>query len=279
MFGASKNYAFASRLLPGGIIEDVEALYALMRVGDDRVDVAHGGFDSALAGIDDWEDTYRRAFETGASDHPVMRAYLNTALKHGIPAEVMYPYFRSMREDLTVTRFPTYADLLHYMEGSALPVGRAMIYMVGVRPPHTVEEALPYADSLSLAMQLSNFWRDVGQDYRIGRIYIPLDDMALFGVTEDDIAAGRVTDNFIRLMEFEMERAETHYRHARVAVPWLKRGRWGVMAGLEIYRAIHASIRRNGYDVFTKRATTTKAQKVGIALRAGWLIYGIIEMR
>jgi phytoene synthase len=177
-----------------------------------------------------------------------------------------------MAADLTVTRFPTYADLLHYMEGSALPVGRAMIYMVGVRPPHTVADALPYADQLSLAMQLSNFWRDVGQDYRIGRIYIPQDDMALFGVTEDDIAAGQVTPRFVRLMEFEMSRAEAYYRAARVAAPWLKRGRWGVMAGLEIYRAIHASIRRNGYDVFTQRATTTKLEKVALALRAGWLL-------
>jgi 15-cis-phytoene synthase len=276
MFGASQNYAFASRLLPGGIIEDVEALYALMRVGDDRVDVApHGGghqdFESALAAIDDWEECYRRAFATGASDHPVMRAYLNTAFRHGIPADVMSPYFRSMREDITVTRFPTYAALLHYMEGSALPVGRAMIYMVGVRPPHTVADALPHADSLSLAMQLSNFWRDVGQDSRIGRIYIPLDDMTLFGVTEDDIAAGRVSPQFIDLMEFEMGRAEQYYRDARVAVPWLRHGRWAVMAGLEIYRAIHTSIRRNGYDVFTKRATTTKLEKAGLALRAEWL--------
>ena len=85
----------------------------------------------------------------------------------------MAPYFRAMKEDLTVTRFPTFADLLHYMEGSALPVGRAMTYILGVRPPHTIEETLPYADSLSIAMQLSNFWRDIGPDWRIGRVYLP----------------------------------------------------------------------------------------------------------
>lgn len=274
MFGASKNYAFASRLLPGGILRDVEALYALMRVGDDRVDVTHGGFASREAAIEDWERTYWRAFETGTSDHPVMRAYLNTACKHGIPADIMAPYFRSMREDITITRFPAFADLLYYMDGSALPVGRAMVYMVGVRAPHTVADTLPHADSLSIAMQLSNFWRDVGQDWRIGRVYLPQEDMVQFGVTEAELAAGRVTPAFVRLMEFEIARAEGYYEHARAGVRRLARGRWAVMAALEVYRAIHAGIRRNGYDVFTKRATTTHLQKVSLALRAAGRLRG-----
>jgi 15-cis-phytoene synthase len=270
MLRASKNYSFASRLLPRRILPHVEALYALMRVGDDRVDVSFQGFDSALAAIEDWEHEYWQAFETGSSDLPVMRAYLATALEFGIPPEVMGPYFRSMKDDLTVTRFPTFADLLYYMEGSALPVGRAMTHIVGVRPPHTPGDTLPYADSLSNAMQLSNFWRDVGQDYRIGRVYLPLEDMSRFGVTEDDLAQSRITPEFIALMEFEMGRTEEYYRHALPGIKRLAAGRWGVVAALEVYRAIHASIRRNGYDVFTKRATTTKWQKAGLALRGQW---------
>lgn len=267
MLRASKNYSFASRLLPKRILPHVEALYALMRVGDDRVDVSFQGFASPLAAIEDWEQAYWAAFRTGASSHPVLRAYLNTALEFGIPPEVMAPYFRSMKADLTVTRFPTFGDLLYYMEGSALPVGRAMTYIVGVLPPHRVDDTLPYADNLSNAMQLSNFWRDVGQDYRIGRIYFPLDDMARFGVAEDDLAAGRITEAFVALMEFEMARTEAYYCRAMPGIKRLAAGRWGVVAALEVYRAIHDSIRRNGYDVFTKRATTTKWQKLGLALR------------
>lgn len=270
MFGASKNYSFASRFLPQRILPDVEALYALMRVGDDRVDVSFQGFTSPLAAIEDWEYTYWHAFSTGGSDHPVMRAYLDTAMRCGIPPEVMEPYFRSMRDDLTVTRFPTFTALLHYMDGSALPVGRAMTYIVGVRPPHTVADTLPYADSLAIAMQLSNFWRDVGQDYRMGRVYLPGEDLARFGVGEDDLAQGRITSQFTALLEFEMARTEEYYRHAAQGVPRLAAGRWGVMAALEVYRAIHTAIRRNGYDVFTRRATTTKPQKLTLALRAQW---------
>lgn len=270
MLQASKNYSFASRLLPQRILPHVEALYALMRVGDDRVDVSFQGFSSPYAAIDDWEQEYRAAFQTRTSSHPVMRAYLDTALKFGIPAEVMGPYFRSMKDDLMITRFPTFADLLYYMEGSALPVGRAMIYIVGVLPPHTVQDTLPYADSLSNAMQLSNFWRDVGQDFRIGRVYLPLEDMDRFGVTEDDLARARISREFIELMEFEMTRTEEYYCHALPGIKRLAAGRAAVAAALEIYRAIHASIRRNGYDVFTKRATTTKWQKLRLALAGQW---------
>jgi phytoene synthase len=273
MLGASKNYSFASRFLPGNKLHHVEALYALLRVGDDRVDVTHQGFASPLAAIEDWERTYWRAFETGRSDHPVMRAYLDTALACGIRAEVMTTYFRAMKEDLTVTRFPTFADLLHYMDGSAIPVGRGMTYILGVRQPNTIEETLTYADSLSVAMQLSNFWRDIGQDWGIGRIYIPGEDLARFRVTEGDIAAGRITPNFIALMEFEIERTEVYYRRARIGVRRLATGRWGVMAGLEVYRAILSGIRRNSYDVFTRRAGTTRMQKLVLVLRAQWKLY------
>lgn len=268
MLAASRNYSFASRFLPRAKRHHVEALYALMRVGDDRVDVSHAGFASPLDAINDWERTYWQAFETGHSEHPVMRAYLNTAREHDIPAEVMAPYFRAMRDDLTVHRFPTFQDLVHYMEGSAMTVGRAMTYILGVRQPYTVQDTLPYADSLSVAMQLSNFWRDIGQDWKIGRVYLPLDDLRRYGVSEDDIAAARLTPQFVALLEFEIERTEAYYRRARAGVARLASGRWGVMCGLEIYRAILGDIRRHGYDVYTRRRGTTVLQKVGLVLRA-----------
>jgi phytoene synthase len=270
MLGASKNYSFASRFLPRSKHPHVAALYAFLRIGDDRVDVTHQGFASPLDAIADWERSYWSAFEAGRSDHPVMRAYLNTARACGIPPETMKPYFRAMKEDLTVTRFPTFGDLIHYMDGSALTVGRAMTYILGVRPPYTIAETLPHADSLSIAMQLSNFWRDIGEDWRIGRVYLPQEDLVRFGVTDADLAEARITPDFIRLLEFEFERTEGYYRHARAGIPRLQTGRWGVMSGLEVYRAILDGIRRNGYDVFNRRAGATRLQKVRLALRARW---------
>lgn len=272
MHRASQNYTFASVALPPDKRPHVEALYALLRVGDDRVDVSHCGFASPLAAIQDWEMAYWRAFEAGDSPHPVMRAYLNTALERGIPPETMRAYFRAMKDDLSVTRYATFGDLLYYMEGSAVPVGRAMVYILGVRRPRSPADVLGYADSLSIAMQLSNFWRDVGEDWRRGRIYIPQEDMERFGVTPGDIAAGRVSRRFVALLDFEIERTERYYEHAGQGIRWLASGQWGVMSGLRIYRAIAADIRRQGYNVFDRRAGPSGWQKLAHALAAGALL-------
>ena len=277
MLGASRNYSFASRFLPRAKQQHVEALYAFLRVGDDRVDVTHQGFASPLEAIADWERSYWNAIETRGSDHPVMRAYLRTALVCGIPPEIMKPYFRAMREDLTVTRFPTFGDLVHYMDGSAIPVGRAMTYILGVscepgRSCYTFEDALHGADCLSIAMQLSNFWRDIGSDWRIGRVYIPQEDLQHFGYSEDDLAAGTISPNLIDLLEFEFERTDDYYADARQGVKMLASGRWAVSCALEIYRGILASIRRNGYDVFSRRAGSGRVRKIGFAMKSYWLL-------
>jgi phytoene synthase len=268
MHQASKNYSFASRVLPADRLKHVEALYALMRVGDDRVDVSFDGFASPLAAIEDWESTYWQAFERGNSADPVMRAYLNTAVKFNIPKETMAAYFRAMKEDLTITRFGTFDDLLHYMDGSAIPVGRAMTYILGVRQDYMIEDALPGADSLSIAMQLSNFWRDIGEDWGIGRVYLPQEDLEKFGYSENDLAAGRITPAFIDLLEYEFERTERYYNRARQSVELLATGRWGVMSALEIYRAILLNIRRNRYDVFSQRARASTFQKTGLVIKS-----------
>ncbi|MBN1313305.1 MAG: squalene/phytoene synthase family protein, partial [Anaerolineae bacterium] len=219
-----------------------------------------------------WEHTYWRAFETGDSPNPVMRAYLDTALRHNIPANVMSAYFRAMKDDLTIKRFPKFDDLLHYMAGSAIPVGRAMTYILGTRSPYSIDDALPGADALSIAMQLSNFWRDIGDDYhRIDRIYIPMEDMERFGVAESVLAEKRITPEFIALLEWEIERTEDYYAAARKSIAMLGAGRWGVMAGLEVYRAILTDIRRSSYDVFSRHAGANDAQKLGLSIKAGLL--------
>jgi phytoene synthase len=270
MRAASKNYSFASNVLPPDKLHHVEAVYALMRVGDDRVDVSHEGFESPRAAIDDWEATYWRAFEAGDSPDPVMRAYLNTAITCGIPKEVMTAYFRAMREDITITRFETFDDLMHYMDGSAIPVGRAMTYILGVREPYARKDALAHADALSVGMQLSNFWRDVGYDWDIGRVYIPQEVLAEYGVTEDDIAAHNISPAFTAMMEDLLTRTEAFYAGAENGIRMLATGRWAVWSGLEIYRAILTSIRRNDYDVFTKKAGANMFGMVGLVARSWW---------
>lgn len=270
MHKASKNYSFASRFLPQDKLHHVEALYAFLRVGDDRVDVSHQGFDSPLAAIDHWEQLYWQAFESGSSPDPVMRAYLNTALECDIPPEIMKPFFRAMKEDLSVTRFPTFQHLLHYMEGSAMAVGRGMTYILGVKAPHHHWDVMPYADALAIAMQLSNFWRDIAYDWSIGRVYIPQEDLEHFGVRESDLAKQNLTPQLVALLQFEIERTEQYYQQALKGIPMLASGQWGVRSGWEIYRAILTNIQRNNFDVFARRASASDWHKFGLIARAWW---------
>jgi phytoene synthase len=201
-----------------------------------------------------------------------MRAYLHTALKFNIPKEVMTPYFRAMKEDLSITRFPTFDDLLHYMYGSAIPVGRAMTYILGVQPTYTIQDAISGADSLSIAMQLSNFWRDIAEDWDRGRIYLPVEDMERFSYSEGNLASQQISQNLVDLLEFQFARTEAYYQVARQSVKMLASGNWAIMSALNIYQAILSSIRDNGYDVFTHRAGTNKLQKTRRAISAFWAV-------
>ncbi len=267
MQAASKNYSAASRLLPADKLPHVTALYAVMRVGDDLVDVAHEGYESPRAAIEAWRDSYWHVFDTGESDHPALRAYYHTAQTFGIAPELLHNYFRAMLSDLNTTRFPTFEDLLHYIEGSAIPVGRVMTHILGTRTPHTFD-AYPAADALAIAMQLSNFWRDVGEDLQRGRIYIPLCDLSRFGYTEHDLATGCIDGRLVALLEYEFERTEAYYARARAGVGLLRSGRLAVMSALEFYHAILPGIRHNHYDIFGRRAGTGPLHKLRLAAQA-----------
>lgn len=267
MRGASRNYTFASLFLTGDIRPHVEALYALVRVGDDRVDVTHSGFDCARSAIMDWQEAYWKAFEKGESTNPVLRAFLNTAQVFNIPPETMSAYFRAMIDDLTVTRYASFSDLLYYIEGSANSVGRALCYILGTRTSQ-VSDAFPSADSLAIAMQLSNFWRDVGEDWHRKRIYIPQEDLDRFQVKEADLENGNYSGRFTKLMQFEIRRTRLFYQQARNGISLLRTGHWGVLCSLELYQAILDEIEKNNYDVFSKRAGASWFKKVNLVLRA-----------
>jgi phytoene synthase len=269
MHNASKNYSFSSLFLPAERKAHVEALYAVLRVGDDRVDVTHAGFSSALEAIEDWRESYWRAFEHGDSDDPVLRAYLDTADKFDIPADILKPYFRAMRDDLSITRFSTFDDLLYYMDGSAIPVGRAMAHILGTNTAK-VSDAYPAADSLSIAMQLSNFWRDIGEDWQRGRVYLPQEDLFRFDYSEEQLAGGIVNENFITLLDFEIARTREYYAEAIKGVGLLSSGRWGVMNALHIYSAILDHIEENEYNVFARRASAPLWRKFWLVSKAGW---------
>jgi phytoene synthase len=145
-----------------------------------------------------------------------------------------------------------------------------MTYILGVRKPFTLEKAIPHADCLSIAMQLSNFLRDIGYDWSIGRVYLPIEDLDRFNISETDLANKKVDQKFMRLMEFECERAEQFYSQAYAGVNMLATGRWGVMSGLQIYRSILVDIRRLNFDVYNHRPDPTTSQKLRLVAKS-WL--------
>lgn len=128
------------------------------------------------------------------------------------------------------------------------------------------------ATQARITLQLSNFWRDIGEDWRIGRVYLPLEDMQYFRYSEEDLAAKRININLIHLLEFEFERTESYYITARESVQMLASGQVAVMSALEIYRAILQDIRNNRYNVFTRRAGTGSLKKLDLVAKAFLLV-------
>lgn len=196
---------------------------------------------------------------------PVLRAFVDTMIESAMPLDEPLLFLDAMEMDLNVTRYPTYAHLREYMRGSAAAVGLMMCHVV--RAPKdsvTVESAM----ALGEAMQLTNFLRDVGEDLRRGRIYLPKEDMERFGVTESHLEKGEVTESFKELMRFEVARAKSLYQVAEQGIDRLpKEMRKAIWIARVLYARILDRIEANGYDVFSGRARTSPAEKLLTAFR------------
>ncbi|MDW8289511.1 MAG: phytoene/squalene synthase family protein [Armatimonadota bacterium] len=260
-----KSYYFATRFFPAALRPHVHALYAFVRVPDQWVDEPAGiSREEAQRLIDCYEADLRRALEGEEVESPVLRAFAQTARQFHIPLRYMTDFLDAMRRDLHCLRYHTYAELEGYMWGSAGVVGAMMLCLF--RSHH--EQLLPYAVRMGEAMQMTNFLRDVGEDWRRGRVYLPQEDLERFGVTEGDIAQGRLSEPMLNLLRFEIERTRALYREAEVGIALLPREyRYPVLLGSRLYAQILYRIEANGYDVFRQRARTGTWEKVWLAWR------------
>jgi phytoene synthase len=168
----------------------------------------------------------------------------------------------SMKMDTRVFRYPAYGDLEGYTYGSAAVVGLMMCRAIGV----TDERATPHAEALGTAMQLTNFLRDVKEDWARGRVYLPLEDLNRFGYAEEELGRGVVDERFVALMRFEVSRARKLYWVADEGMRYIPRGRrYPVIVARRLYEAILGRIEAQGYDVFSQRAQTSLPHKLGVA--------------
>jgi 15-cis-phytoene synthase len=261
----SRTYYFSTQLFPPEVRPHVHALYAFMRYADEIVDnPGHTTLDEQLAALEDFEEKTLAAVAGEEIPDPILRAYADTARTCGIGPASITAFMKSMKMDTHVFRYPTYGDLTVYTYGSAAVVGLMMCRVVGVGD----EKAEEHAEALGVAMQLSNFLRDVREDWDRGRVYLPLEDLESFGYSEEDLAAGVVDERFIELMRFEMNRARRLYAFADEGMGYIPRGRrYPVIVARELYAVILDRIEAQGYDIFSRRAQTSPLGKIEVAAR------------
>jgi squalene synthase HpnC len=257
-----ENFTVVSWVLPRRLRPHFWALYAFCRWTDDLGDEAEG---DRIALLDAWERDLVRCFE-GIRQQPLFVALGRTIDRFHIPPEPFIRLIEANRMDQWITRFPTFADLLHYCEHSATPVGRMVLYVLGYRD----EQRQRLADATCIGLQLANFWQDVSVDWDKGRVYIPQEDLERFGVDESVIAARTPTGPFRRLMQFEAARAQEFFDRGRELEDLVARP---ARADVRLFRlggeAILDAIRDRHYDVLTARPVIPKTRKARMALVGG----------
>jgi len=261
--GSSFYYSFL--FLPGERRRAITALYAFCREVDDVVDDCSDPA-TARATLAWWRQELAAAFH-GTPQHPVARALAEIAPRFNLAEAQLAEIIAGMQMDLEYNRYPSFEVLRQYCHRVAGVVGLLSAEIFGFQDPRTRE----YATDLGLAFQLTNIIRDVGEDARRDRIYLPLDEIERHGVSVADISAARETDNFRRLIEFQIERALGYYRDAFAKLPAIDRRaqRAGIIMAA-IYRTLLDEIQRDGCRVLTRRTALTPVRKLWIAWRT-WI--------
>jgi 15-cis-phytoene synthase len=255
----SRSFFFSSQLLPPEKRRAVRAFYAFCRTSDDIVDNDAKHPARALA---TWIAKVHAPHTP--PDNPVLLAWNDTAERYGVPRALVDELLAGIAMDLTVNRYATFDELWLYCYRVASVVGLISMHIIGYR-----EGAAQYAVKLGVALQLTNILRDIGEDARRGRVYLPLEDLARFGLTDHDIIAGTRDERFHELMRFEIERANQLYEEAWPGIALLNHdGQLAIGAAAEVYRAILAKIAANDFDVFGRRAFVPAIEKLGILWRA-----------
>ncbi len=255
-----KTYYLATRLLPPAKRPYVWALYGFARHCDEFVDSLTEPRPEELAA---WGAAFLETFSGTAPDGPVAAAMFDTMRRWAIPRAHVEAFLESMQMDVAVTEYATYADLERYMYGSAAVIGLQMLPILEPLTP----EAGSRARALGEAFQMSNFIRDVGEDLRRGRIYLPQEDLETFGVTRQALARGSVTPMIRELLRFEIERTRGLYAFAEPGIAMLHpTSRDCVRTAFELYREILDAVERAGYQVLTQRLAVPMTRRLAVAL-------------
>ena len=259
-----KTYYLATLLLPKSKRPFVHALYGFARYADEIVDDLASTLtpQEKAEVLSKWSSGVLAGLQNGTSEDPVGRALVDTAKRFKIPHQHFIDFLHSMEMDLTVTQYQSYEDLLEYVYGSAAVIGLEMVPVLG----YSDDGAFDSAKKLGIAFQLANFIRDVGEDLERGRIYLPLDELARFGVTRELLEKRVLTPEIIEALKFQIARVRQLQLEAAPGIAMLdKTSRACIEAASELYCGIVDEVEAIGYDIFNKRAKTSTLRRLRVA--------------
>ena len=262
----ARNFYFAFLTLPAAQRRAIYVAYTFCRYCDDSVD-AEGTHDEKLARVQSLRDLLAAAY-AGQATQPLFIGLNDVATTYRIPQEYFQEVLNGVESDLVKTRYANFEELQRYCYQVASAVGLICIHIFGYRGGETARR---HAIDLGLAMQITNICRDVREDWEFGRVYLPQDEMARFGVTEADIATGVVTNGTADLLRFQIDRARGFFASGRMLLPYLPPRSRACPAALGlIYGGVLNRIEDAGYNVFSQRVGLSKAAKLRLMARA-WL--------
>jgi squalene synthase HpnC len=252
-----ENFPVASHLLPRPMRPHIAAIYAFARTADDFADEGARSADERLARLDDWLsrlkscDASRGRGDTSDAD-AIFVALANTIRERQLPVGLFEDLLSAFRQDVTTARYDSWPDLLDYCRRSANPVGRLVLRVAG----YNDDELDRASDAVCTALQLTNFWQDVGHDWRKGRLYVPTSDMREFGARTEDLEMQYVTANWRDVMSLMADRTRALFDEGRRVCDGVTgRLRFELRLTWLGGRRILDALERNGFDVFTRRPT------------------------
>ncbi|MEN6406396.1 MAG: squalene synthase HpnC [Thermoguttaceae bacterium] len=260
-----ENFTVASRLLPRGLRQHFCNVYAYCRWADDLADET-GDPARSLELLDQWQEQLRQCYE-GKAVHPIFVALAETIRQFDIPQQTFADLLIAFRQDQQVTRYETADQLLQYCRCSANPVGRLVLHLARGCTP----ERLQWSDAICTGLQLANFCQDVARDWDRGRVYLPQAACRRFGYDETMFARRACNDAFRRLLADQVDWAESFLRQGQPLAAHMPPGfRLPVALFAEGGLATLGAIRRQNYDVWTRRPTVSRFEKFFLLVRCWW---------
>ncbi len=262
-----ENFPLATMFMPSDLRPHVRRLYAFARTVDDLGDEAEG---DRRALLDQWTSDFKRCY-AGTPEHPILRELQQTIEAFDLPSDLFLRLIEANRRDQSVKRYETFDELLDYCTYSATPCGRLFLRVCG----HESEELMQLADCTCTALQLTNFWQDVGDDLDRDRVYIPQEDLRAYDLTVDDLysfsAGEEPPESFYELMAFQVRRTRIFFGKGMELLQHLTTCSFDVLLFTVGGVSVLEKLERQKFPVFDRRVTITGLARAGIFIKAAWL--------